>query len=645
MKLTFGVFELDTEAGELRKGGSRLRLAPQPITVLTMLAMRPGELVTRDELRAALWGDDTFIEFDQGLNTCIRQIRTVLGDDAEAPRFVETLPRRGYRLIVAVERVVAPTPAAAAASPAVAAPPLVAGPPVSAQPRWSRMSLATTAGLAVLVGMLIGIPWASREPQPASTNRSVTVAVLPLANMSKDPEQDYLADGVTEALIHDLAQIRALRVISRTSVMRFKNTTQPLGEIARQLGAGLIVEGSFQQSGDRVRITLQLIEAATDHHVLSRTFETTADRLFDTQRQIARQVAEEVTTELMPAERRRLAAQRNVDPGAYRSYLLGRHFWNLRGRDNLRVAEGHFKRAVEIDPSFARGYAALAETYVLLGDEAYGGMPMKEGSALTHEYAGRALALDPGLGEALAARAMARTQFDWDWDAAEQDFKTALGLAPQSATAHAWHGWLLVARGRFDEAIEAFERASLLDPLSLSSIASTGDAYLFAGRVDEAMSRFDATLKLDPDYAGAQFARASVMEHRGQYRDALAVYESILAKGFNGRAWLAATGAMAQLGDMAGAKARLAAMRKAGAPLSPMARAMAGFIVDDYDAAFAALNEAADAHSNGLLFMLCGPALNGLKNDPRFIALVNRVNPELLTIARPVPPHITPYPY
>jgi tetratricopeptide (TPR) repeat protein len=394
-----------------------------------------------------------------------------------------------------------------------------------------------------------------------------------------------------------------------------------------------------------VRLTLQLIDAATDQHMLSRTFETTSDRLFDTQREISRQLAEEVATKILPGERRRLAAQRSVAPEAYRAYLLGRHFWNLRGRDNLRTAEGHFKRAVEIDPSFARGYAALAETYVLLGDESYAGMPTEEGSALTHQFAARALALDPGLGEALAARGMARTQFDWDWDAAEQDFKTALELSPQSATAHAWYAWLLIARGRFDEAIEEFERASLLDPLSLSSVASTGDAYFFAGRVDEALARYDAALKLEPDYLGALFARASVMEYRGQYQDAMAIYEQILAKGFNGRAWMAQTSAMAELGDMAGARARLDEMRKSGAPLSPMARALVAFIVNDYDAAFAALNEAADARSNGLLFMLSGPQLNGFKNDPRFIALVKRVNPELLTVARPVPPHVKPIPY
>jgi TolB-like protein/Tfp pilus assembly protein PilF len=594
--------------------------------------------VTREELRTALWGENTFIEFDQGLNTCVRQIRTVLGDNADAPRFIETLPRRGYRLIVPVDRVVTP------ATPPPAAHPEPAAVPEHPTP-WLRAGVAATAALAVVAGALIGIPWAASDPQPAPGNRSVTVAVLPLTNISKDPEQDYLADGVTEALIHDLAQIRALRVISRTSVMRFKNTTQPLGNIAQQLGAGLVVEGSFQQSGDRVRLTLQLIDAATDQHLFSRAFETTADRLFDTQRQIARQLAEEVTTELMPGERRRLAAQRSVAPEAYRNYLMGRHFWNLRGRDNLRIAEGHFKRAVEIDPSFAQGYAALAETYVLLGDEMYAGMPMKEGSTLTHEYASRALALDPGQGEALAARAMARTQFDWDWDAAEQDFKAALELSPQSATVHAWYGWLLVARGRFDEAIDTFERASLLDPLSLSSVASTGDAYMFAGRLDEAMARYDAALKLDPDYLGAHFARASVMQLRGQYKDALAVYEQILATGFNGRAWFAATSAMAELGDMAGARARLAQMKKSGPPPRPMTRASTAFILNDYDAAFAALNEAADERSNGLLFLVSGPTLNGFKNDPRFIALVTRVNPELLTIDRPVPPHIKPIPY
>lgn len=645
MTFRFGVFELDPQTGELRKSGLRVRLAPQPFTVLSILASRPGDVVTRDELRTALWGDNTFIEFDQGLNTCIRQIRAVLGDDADVPRYVETLPRRGYRLIVPVDTIggePAPPPAIAAPpTPAASDPPA----PVAAR-AWSWKSAAAIIVLAGAIAAAIGIPSFRVDPERPANKGPVTIAVLPLANLSKDVNQDVLADGVTEALIHDLAQIRAMRVISRTSVMRFKDTTQPLHEIARQLGADLILEGSFQQSGDRVRLTLQLVEAATDYHRFSRSFDTTADQLFDTQREVARHIATEVTAEITPGERARLNATRTVNPDAYRSYLIGRHFWNRRGLENLRSAETHFKRAVEIDPRFAMGHAALAETYVLLGDGEYAGMPPREASKLTHEEAGRALALDPSLGDAHAAQGLARFQFDWDWETAEQDFKKALALSPHSATAWSWYGWLQVSRGRFDAAIDAFERAQVIDPLSLTAQASAGDAYYFAGRYDEAMARYEATLKMDSAYIGALVAKGRVLETLGKYQEALAHYEDVLKARFELRIFMAAARAQAALGDMTGATARLAELKRGAttAEMPALFRAYEAFIIDDYDAAFTALNDAVEERSSSLIYLIVGPALDSFRDDPRLLAVIKRINPELATIKRVRRPGLTARP-
>jgi TolB-like protein/DNA-binding winged helix-turn-helix (wHTH) protein/Tfp pilus assembly protein PilF len=629
--LKFGTFELDPQTGELRKGGLRVRLAPQPFTVLSMLARRSGEVVTREELRAALWGDNTFIEFDQGLNTCIRQIRAALGDNADVPRFIETLPRRGYRFVAPVESTgvpPAPPPARNEAEQAPsAAPPSMFG--------WR--SIAAITVLVVAIGAMLGWPAMRSAPEAPANRSAITVAVLPLSNLSKDVSQDFLADGVTEALIHDLAQVRSIRVISRTSVMRFKDTKTPLREIAGQLGASLILEGSYQQSADRVRVTLQLVEAATDHHVFSRTFETTTARLFDTQREIARQVANEVATELLPDERERLNARRLVNPEAYREYLLGRHFWNRRGRDNLRTAETHFKRAIEIDPLFAQGHAALAETYVLLGDSPIADMPQPEASRLTHAFARRALELDPALGEAYAAMGLARLQFDWDWEASERDFKRALELSPNWAMGWSWYGWVLLARGRFDEAINAYERARLIDPLSLTAVASSGDAYYFARRYDEAMDRYEETLKMDPGYIGAIVAKGRTLETLGRNKEAYEFYQNFLKTDFEPRIYIASIRLQADyLGDMAGAKVRLAEIRKGQKPsvMPVLFRVSEAFITNDYDAGFKALNDAIDERAISVVFLVIGPALDDFWGDPRLTAVIRRINPELEEIKR-----------
>ena len=634
MTLRFGVFELDPQSGELRKSGLRVRLAPQPFTVLSILASRPGEVVTRDELRTALWGDNTFIEFDQGLNTCIRQIRTVLGDDADVPRFVETLPRRGYRFLAPVESIGQQPRPAPAPPPELLDEPVT---PATSRPRWPWMTpVAAVAVMAIIGAATIGIPRLQNPRQATSNGSPRTIAVLPLANLSKEKGDDVLADGVTEALIHDLAQVQSLRVISRTSVMRFKQADQPLREIAKQLGADLVIEGSFQEDGDRVRITLQLVEAATDLHRFSRTFETKSDKLFDTERMIARQVADAVATTLTPTERERLTVNRSVDPEAYREYLLGRHFWNRRGLDNLRTAETHFTRAVQIDPSFARGYAALAETYVLLGDTENNGLPPAQAAKLTHEAAARALQIDPSLAEAYAAEALALLMFDWNWTASEQQFKKALELGPQSTTTWSWYGRMLVARGRFDEAIDAYERARLIDPLSLAALTSTGTAYWFARRFDEALERVDAALQMDPSFVEAVVTKGRVLQTLGKFAEAGELYGEFLKTGRDARMELYVVACQANTGDMEGARAKFIEMRKgrASSEMPAMFRMLEAFSLNNYDDGFKALDAAVDEHTFAIVTFLAGPSLDAFSDDRRLKALVQRVNPELQAIRR-----------
>jgi DNA-binding SARP family transcriptional activator/TolB-like protein/Tfp pilus assembly protein PilF len=511
-----------------------------------------------------------------------------------------------------------------------AAPPPTVSPPAG-QPssRSFRARALAIAAALILTGSVVALVLLASRRVPAAPRDGVVIAVLPMANLSADPANEYLADGVTEALIHDLAQIRALRVISRTSVMRYKQTTKPLGTIARELGADLVLEGSVQASDTRMRITLQLIDAASDQHLFSRTFETTADRLFDTGREIARQIASEVSVQITPAEDSRLSVARKVHPEAYRNYLLGRHFWNRRTVATLRTAAEHFHRAVELDPTFALGFAALAETYVLLGDEEFAGMPPREALALTHEYAGRAITLDPNVAEAYSARALARQNFEWDWHAAEADYREALRLNPGSATAQSWYGWLQIARGRADQAIDSFERARELDPLSLVVVSSCAEAYYFARRFDEALARYDAALQLDPNYPGAHVGRARVLGVLGRHQEALAEYEWALRAGFDVRQAMGAAGMMAQLGDKAGAMKRLEEIRARKMYLPSALQAQLHFSFGEFDAALAALERAVDERSSTMPMLLVSPGADALWEVPRFVALARRVNPEL----------------
>ena len=378
--LRFGVFELNLRAGELFKRGLRVRLQEQPFQVLAMLLEHPGEVVTRDELQKRLWPADTFVNFDHGVNKAINKLRDALGDSAENPRFVETVARRGYRFLADVTP--ADGPAAGGAQPA-AQPhraaeagdrPGVTDPP-SARPRrlpplaWAAPTLAAIVVLAILAVWKL-------EDRPSPVIRSL--AVLPLESLSNDASQDYFADGMTDELIANLGQISALRVISRTSVMPYKHARKPLPQIARELNVDAVVEGTVLRSGNRVRITAQLIEAAADRHLWSQSYEGELQDTLALQGKVARAIAGQIQVSLNPREQAVLKRAKVVDPDAYVSYLKGRFFWNKRTAEGLKAALAYFNQAIEEDPSYAQAYSGLADTYALLGDWQYAVLTPKE---------------------------------------------------------------------------------------------------------------------------------------------------------------------------------------------------------------------------------------------------------------------------
>jgi len=401
-RLRFGTFELDLRAGELRKHGLRIRLQEQPFQVLAMLLEQPGEVVTRDELQKRLWQTDTFVDFDHGLNKAISKIREALGDSAESPRFVETVTRRGYRFLAEVKAadtasVTSPEPTSQPHSTAeVGARSDVAGDIAMPKPIVGpRARIVSVFAVLLAIASILAwkfYPW----NRPSAVIRSW--AVLPLESLSSDASQDYFADGMTDELISDLGQISALRVISRTSVMAYKRARKPLPQIARELNVDAVVEGTVLRSGDQVRITAQLIEASSDKHIWSQSYQGELPDALGLQSKVARAIADQIRINLNPREQAALKNVRVVNPQAYESFLKGRYFWNKRTTDGLKAALAYFDQAIEEDPKYAQAYSGLADTYALLGDWQYAAMTPNEALPKAKAAAIKALELDSAPG-------------------------------------------------------------------------------------------------------------------------------------------------------------------------------------------------------------------------------------------------------
>src|SRR5580704_13421983 len=505
MRLRFGVFELDLRAGELRKHGIRVRLQEQPFQVLAMLLEHPGEVVNREELQKKLWPADTFVDFDHGLNKAVSKIREALGDSAESPRFVETVSRRGYRFLadvkVAEEAPVRSPELATLPHPVAEAGDRLdlAGKLEFPKRRVSSLVWKISALALLLLMALLGVWKLHSWNRPSRAIRSL--AFLPLESLSSDASQDYFADGMTDELISDLGQIGALRVISRTSVMTYKHARKPLPQIARELNVDAVVEGTVLRSGDQVRITAQLIEAASDKHLWSQSYEGELRDTLALQNQVARAIADQIRINLNPQEQAALKTVRVVNPVAYESYLKGRYFWNKRTADGLKVALAYFNQAIDEDPAYAQSYSGLADTYALLGDWQYAVMTPKEALPRAKAVATKALELDSTLGEAHNSLAFCLDGFDWNFDSAGKEFRRAIELNPSYATGHHWYAWHLSLLGRYDEAIAEMRKAENLDPLSLIINADLAELLVLAHSYDESIQQSRKTIEMDPTFA------------------------------------------------------------------------------------------------------------------------------------------------
>jgi len=630
MRLRFGVFELDLRAGELRKHGLRIRIQEQPFQVLALLLEHPGDVVTREELQKKLWPADTFVDFDHGLNKAISKIREALSDSVESPRFVETVARRGYRFLAEV-KVVDTAPARSPELAALPHPVAEAGDRgdsagKTAMPKHFLSSVAGKILAFVLLLLVVSLSaWKLHSwNRPPLVIRSL--AVLPLESLSNDASQDYFADGMTDELISDLGQISALRVISRTSVMVYKHARKPLPQIARELNVDAVVEGTVLRSGDRVRITAQLIDASSDKHLWSQSYEGELRDTLALQNQVARAIADQIRINVSPQEQAALKNVKVVNPQAYESFLKGRYFWNKRTADGLKVALAYFNQATDEDPKYAQAYSGLADTYSLLGDWQYAVMTPKEALPKAKAAAIKALELDSTLGEAHNSLAFCLDGFDWDFDSAGKEFRRAVELNPSYATAHHWYAWHLSLLGRYDEAIAEMRKAENLDPLSLIINADLAELLVLAHSYDESIRQSRKTIEMDPNFALAhnQLAQAYLQKHMNDE----AVAELQKAAQLSGgsptvmanlaRAYVASGKRGEAIKLLSGLKKRSNATYSHGSEIAVIYAALG-----DTDQAMNWLEKGYDERFNpGVLLR---PGFDPLRSDPRFQDLVRRI--------------------
>jgi TolB-like protein/DNA-binding winged helix-turn-helix (wHTH) protein/Tfp pilus assembly protein PilF len=634
--IRFGVFEVDLNAAELRKSGLRVKLPEQPFQILTVLLEKPGELVTREELRNRLWQSDTFVDFDHGVNNAVMRLREVLGDSSDSPRFIETLPRRGYRFIAHVDEspwlAPSPTPqqpdahrqanASTENRPASAAPPRL----WSASSEWYVKQRRKISAVVVAIVLLASaLAWLRiKTVGTTDVRQSISIVVLPLENLSGDQEQNYFADGMTDELIANLAKIRSLRVISRSTAMAYKRTRKPLSEIAQELHVDAVVEGTVLRAGDRVRITAELVQVSTDRHLWADTYEGQIGDVLALQNRVSSAIVNEIRVNLSPQDRARLARNPAIAPEAYENYLKGRFYWNKRTDENLHRAIGYFEKATQQDTEYALAYAGLSDCYAVIGAAIFGTMPADEAAPKARQAAQHALEIDPTLAEAETSLATVKFNYDWDWAGAEQGYQRAIQLNPSYATAYQRYSLLLTAMGRFPEGFRQINKARELDPLSFSINFSLGWRLYLARQYDRAIVQLRNTLEMDPSYELPHLILGQAYEEKGSFD--LAIPELRKAVGLSHGTPLmvsALAHAYARAGQRTEAQQLLTQLEAVSKRqyVSPYYTAIVYVGLGEKEQALSFLEKAFADRSNGLIFMGVEPELDPIRSDPKFIKL------------------------
>jgi TolB-like protein/DNA-binding winged helix-turn-helix (wHTH) protein/Flp pilus assembly protein TadD len=628
-----GLFEVDLGSGEVHKNGRKVSLQEQPFRVLAILLERPGEVVTREELQARVWPADTFVGFDEGINTAIRKLRVAFGDSADNPRFIETIPRRGYRFVAPLHETIAEP-----GQPSVK----VAIEDATELQRTRTKSfqrLAAALSAAALLVVLASVTYLRRSPPPAiSTNQKrVMLAVLPFQNMSNDAAQEYFSDGLTEETITDLGQLSPdqLGVIARTSAMAYKHTNKTVSQIGHELGVTYILEGSVRRQGGEARVSAQLIRVSDQTHLWAQSYERELHDLLQIENELGKAIARQVQINLTPQQEIDLSKMRTVNPEAYDLYLKGRFYWNQRNPAALKESIGYLQRATARDPNFALAYVGLADAYNF--SNIVGVYSAKESLPEAKAAATKALALDPSLAEAHAALGMEKSHYEFDFPGAQKEFLEAIELNPNSAYTHLFYSnCYLAPMGRFSEAIAENKKALDLDPLSLPINNFMGMTYMFAGDYEKSYQQFQHTIAMDPAFPLAHQYFSWLLATTGRYEEAIRENEkSELLSGSSPEEASAEAATMLQAFKAGGAKGFqrkhlqriLEALRQPrGGFVAPGDVASAYALAGDKDKAFEWLEKAyADGDGENITLLNCIPSFKSLHGDPRFEDLLRRL--------------------
>jgi TolB-like protein/Flp pilus assembly protein TadD len=577
-RICFDAFELDLATGELRRWGRIVHLAPQPTRILVILASRHSHLVDREEIMAEVWGKDVFVDFEHGLNFCIRQIRNALGDEADHPRFIETVPRRGYRFIAPLE---------------------------------NKNNALVPAD----------------SPAPAK----LKLAVLPFTNMGNDPEQEYFSDGLTEELIVELSRLNPNRigVIARMSVMKYRDTTPTVDLVLKELGADYILVGSVRRSGGRVRITTQLIETREGTHLGAEIYERELADIFSVQSDVARHVSRWLALELLPPKERR-----NVDPAAHEAYLKGRYHWNKMTEEGVRKSIAYYEQALSLDPEYALAYAGLADAYIQLGSNRVVVMTPAHAMKKAKAYVDKALALDSSLAEAHCALAMVHFWYDWDWPGALQEFERSISLNPNYATAIQWYALALSALGRHDEAFQQIHRAREIDPLSVVVNSYLGALHFNRDQGEAAVKHLLQTLEIDDSFHRTHFFLGLAYNSLGRYSEGIAALRK--AEKMTGMSPEAATFigfAYGMAGQHAEAREVLGQIQKISEEkyVQPAFFGIVHVGLGELEKAFEYFDRAVEERSSQLALSRVHPAFWCLAGDARYADLLRKLGLPPLT--------------
>jgi TolB-like protein/DNA-binding winged helix-turn-helix (wHTH) protein/Tfp pilus assembly protein PilF len=623
LKFQFGPFVVDAAAGELRKHGVRMKIQERPLRLLLALLEKPGELVSREELRQRIWPDGTFVDFDHNISSCVNKLRGALNDTARSPRYIETVGSRGYRFVATCQ------PLPEFDHPEQEATAVPQSTPSAESSLRSNKWLIAVALLAVLmIAATAYFLWSRARNQAATAKSRPVLAVLPFANLTGDAGQEYFSDGLTEEMISRIGQLdpQHMGVIARTSVMHYKNSTDRLDKIASELGANYVLEGSVRRGSGSVRVTAELIQVSNQERLWARDFTHQESDILLLQDEITRDIADEIHQILGLSSTPSIhSAQHAQNYEAHELYLKGRYSAAKRTSQGLHQSVEFFEQAIAKDPTDARSFAALADSYSLMSSY-YQGSPA-EYMTKAKAAALKAVELDDNLAEAHTSLALIAQNYDWDWKTAEQQYLRAIALDPNYATAHHWYAELLAIRGRFNEAFPEIERARRLDPVSLIVAADYAVFLHYSRQYDRAIQQFRTVLEMDPTFPRVQIVVSAYCE-KGMYKEAFAQLEQW--RKVDDSAWRWATvayvdsrsGQTAQVQDALSHVERMNANSRVGPAPLILAYVAAGQrekAVDQVERAYA-------EHSPVITAIGVDPVYDSLRGEPRFQALLKKLD-------------------